>query len=99
MFMTSSWPGNVRELEHVIEHAMVMTGEGRILPEHLPEQFRNGALSDPISIKKARKILERRLIDRALKITDGNKSRAAEMLEISYPSLLDKIKKYEINLG
>jgi len=108
VFMTSSWPGNVRELEHVIEHAMIMAGEGRILPKHLPEQFRNqdgtknstfGNLSETNSIKKAQKILERRLIDRALKITAGNKSRAAEMLEISYPSLLDKIKKYQINLG
>jgi len=58
-----------------------------------------GNLSETNSIKKAQKILERRLIDRALKITAGNKSRAAEMLEISYPSLLDKIKKYQINLG
>ena len=99
MFMTWTWPGNVRELENVIEHAMVMTGEGQLLPEHLPEKFRLGALSETISIKKAQKILERRLIDRALKATDGNKSRAAEMLEISYPSLLDKIKKYQLNLG
>ena len=100
IFMTSSWPGNVRELEHVIEHAMIMAGEGRIQPEHLPKQFRNqdgiGDLSKIISIKKAQKILERRLIDRALKVTDGNKSRAAQMLEISYPSLLEKIKKYKL---
>ena len=31
-----SWPGNVRELENVVQHAMVMTGGGVILPEHLP---------------------------------------------------------------
>ncbi len=97
-FMTWHWPGNVRELEHALEHALVMAGEGQVLPEHLPEQFRRSSPSDPISIKKAQKILERRLIGRALAATGGNKSQASEMLEISYPSLLDKIKKYQIEL-
>ncbi len=106
IFMMSPWPGNVRELEHVIEHAMIMaSGEDFILPAHLPEKYRhrNGKtedktweLSGMVSIKKAQKMMERRLIRRALKTTRGNKSRAAEMLEISYPSLLDKIKKYRV---
>lgn len=97
MFMTWSWPGNVRELEHAIEHAMVMTREDFLLPEHLPEQFRDQERTETISIKKAQKNMERCLIRRALKATGGNKSRAAEMLEISYPSLLDKIRKYQID--
>ncbi len=106
IFMKASWPGNVRELEHVIEHAVIMAGKGLLSPEHLPEPYRNqsqsehsplGPLFETISIKQARKLLERRLIERAQVMTEGNKSQAAEMLEISYPSLLDKIKKYRID--
>jgi two-component system response regulator AtoC len=106
ILMTSHWPGNVRELEHVIEHAMIMAaGENQLLPEHLPEKYQyqngnqsesSGDLSGTVSIKKAQKIVERQLITRALRSTGGNKSKAAERLEISYPSLLDKIKKYRI---
>lgn len=98
VFLNWRWPGNVRELEHAMEHAIVMAGEGQIRPSHLPDQFRQKDSGEPISIKKAQQQLERRLIERALTATGGNKSRAAEMLEISYPSLLDKIKKYQLHL-
>ncbi len=97
VFMTWYWPGNIRELEHAMEHAIVMAGEGQIQLAHLPDQFRQKNSNEPISIKKARKQLERRLIERALNTTGGNKSRAAELLEISYPSLLEKIKKYQLH--
>ena len=106
IFMNRRWPGNVRELEHVIEHAMIMcTGEETILPEHLPEKYHaqsvqtdgiGGDLSETSSIKVGRQIMEKQLITRALKSTGGNKRQASERLEISYPSLLDKIKKYQI---
>ena len=49
-------------------------------------------------IEKAKKIWEKNLITRALKATGGNRSRAAEMLELSFPSLLNKIKSYGIKV-
>ncbi len=103
LLLAHSWPGNVRELENVMERAVVLADKKTILPENLPPELggRNqGRRLDDIfssfSLKKAQKILEERLISRALEATGGNKSRAAELLEISYPSLLSKIKEYNI---
>ena len=97
------WPGNVRELENVIERALVLADKNIILPENLPEDLgsrtyhrRLDDLLGTLSIKEGHKILEHRLISRALLSTGGNKSKAAELLEISYPSLLSKIKKYGV---
>lgn len=99
------WPGNVRELENVMEHAVLMAEKKVILPENLPpvfgdepgnQQRRMDDIFSGFSLKKAKSIMETRLISRALNTTEGNKSRAAELLEISYPSLLGKIKKYKI---
>ena len=95
------WPGNVRELENVIERAVVLADKKIILPENLPAEFGTRATGRRLdyffggfSIKQAQKIMETALIGRALQATGGNKSKAAELLEISYPSLLSKIKEY-----
>ena len=105
LLMQYHWPGNVRELENVIERAVILAEKNIILPENLPDalvgQKHSRRLDDllgTLSIRKGRKILEARLITRALAATGGNKSRAAELLEISYPSLLGKIREYKINL-
>jgi len=99
------WPGNVRELENAIERAVVLAEDTTLAPEHFPpelgqrsnsaqvEEFVNG-----FSLKKAQKILEKKLITKALNETDGNRTQAARLLEISHPSLLSKIKAYDINL-
>ncbi|MCG6911161.1 MAG: sigma-54 dependent transcriptional regulator [Deltaproteobacteria bacterium] len=99
------WPGNVRELENIIERAAVLSDEDTIFPEHLPPDFGkpersivNGLLEGETSLKKAQKVLEKRLIIRALEATNGNRTHAARMLEISHPSLLSKIKAYGIAL-
>ncbi|HEB70394.1 MAG TPA: sigma-54-dependent Fis family transcriptional regulator [Desulfobulbus sp.] len=101
LLMGHSWPGNVRELENVIERAVILAEKKIILPENLPPEFgtkRQARRLDDFfagfSIKKAQKIMEKSLIRRALDATGGNKSKAAELLEISYPSLLGKIKEY-----
>ena len=99
--MAQSWPGNVRELENSLERAMIFAEHNRIEAENLPQFFDSPKQSRRIddilgtgSLKKAQKILEERLIGRSLEAADGNKSQAARMLEISYPSLLAKIKEY-----
>ena len=103
LLLAYSWPGNVRELENAMERAVVLTSTSQIRPENLPEKIRghnfDRRLDDILctfSIKEGRRILEKRLISRALEATEGNKSRASELLEISYPSLLGKIKEYKI---
>ncbi len=99
------WPGNVRELENTIERAMVLA-EGEVLTvEDLPERIRDARdpvqlylASGELSIKKASRIVEETLIRRALTKTKGNRTRAAEVLEISHRALLYKIKDYAIEL-
>ena len=95
------WPGNVRELENVIQRGMVLA-EGRVLDQvALPERRRarkDDGLDENLSLKEAKKKLEERLISRALERTRGNRSKAGVLLELSYPSLLEKIKTYQIEI-
>ena len=100
-----NWPGNVRELENVIERAVVLADEEKILPEHLPPELSTKSapfsiedLAQTFSLKHARKVLERKMIVRALKETKSNRTQASKLLEISHPSLLSKMKEYEIDL-
>jgi len=96
------WPGNVRELEHVVERAVVLAEGPVIAEEDLPDAVRAGSAPQPgvpapegsLSVKRATRELEERLIRAALERTGGNRSRAAELLDLSYRALLYKIKDY-----
>jgi two-component system response regulator AtoC len=99
------WPGNVRELENVLERAMVIVDDSQLLPQHFSlesnqssRDFQAGAIFDGLSLKDAQKVIEKDFITRALQQTDGNRTRAARLLEISHPSLLSKMKTYAIDL-
>jgi two-component system response regulator AtoC len=89
------WPGNVRELENAIERAMVMA-EGEILDLSAFGGLRvgRGAGDTGLSIKRGVRALEVDLIQRALQVTHGNRTRAAALLEISHRALLYKLKEY-----
>jgi two-component system response regulator AtoC len=98
--LAHSWPGNVRELENVLERAVLLAEDRLIQPENLPEMLVGHREGHPLdlllgtsSIKKGRQIVEQWLIERAMEAAGGNKSRAAELLEISYPSLLSKLQE------
>jgi two-component system response regulator AtoC len=98
-----AWPGNVRELENTIERAMVLSEGDTITAADLPERVREARdpvqmqlASGELSVKKTMRIIEEILIRRALQKTKGNRTRAAEILEISHRALLYKIKDYEI---
>jgi len=95
------WPGNIRELENTIERAMVLCESNVITADLLEAKIRpsaqTGALAlgdDDLSIKKATRQVERRLIEKALEATGGNRTNAAKLLEISHRALLYKIKEY-----
>jgi two-component system, NtrC family, response regulator AtoC len=98
-----AWPGNVRELENTIERAMVLAEGEQIVAADLPERIREARdpvqvqlASGELSVKKTTRIIEEILIRRALTKTKGNRTRAAEVLEISHRALLYKIKDYQI---
>jgi two-component system response regulator AtoC len=101
-FMDYSWPGNVRELENVIERCMALAEGDELLPNNLPPELLRAAQSgepafdEGFSIKQNSIILEKRLIEKALAETNGNKTKAASLLEISLPTLFYKIKEFGI---
>jgi two-component system response regulator AtoC len=103
LLLEYAWPGNVRELENTIERAMVLADTEVLTETDLPERIREALdpvavqlSSGELSIKKTTSAIEEILIRRALTKTKGNRTRAAEILEISHRALLYKIKDYKI---
>ncbi|MCC7460223.1 MAG: sigma-54-dependent Fis family transcriptional regulator, partial [Proteobacteria bacterium] len=102
------WPGNVRELENTVERAMVMVREGEIGLKDLPHDFipklrdqtlksyRVEEVLEDLSIKKRVRVIEEELILKALERTNGNRTHAAKLLEISHRALLYKLKEYDL---
>jgi two-component system response regulator AtoC len=98
------WPGNVRELEHALERAVVLADGPLIREQDLPETVRAAPAAagasrvhGTLSVKRETRALEEQLIRAALERTGGNRTRAAELLELSYRALLYKIKEYGIS--
>jgi DNA-binding NtrC family response regulator len=99
------WKGNVRELENTIERAIILCDGKTITPEHIslsPGRTYSSSIGMPMEgtleevAKKALRAAESGRIRIALKDSDGNKTRAADMLRVSYKTLLTKIKEYDI---
>jgi two-component system response regulator PilR (NtrC family) len=101
-----SWPGNVRELEHTIERAVALERTDTIQPERFPEQITNynpariaSAFDLPgegINITAYLDQLEKTYILEALRKTNGNQTRAAELLHLSVRSLRHLLDKHSI---
>ncbi|MBC7087869.1 MAG: sigma 54-interacting transcriptional regulator [Tissierellales bacterium] len=92
------WPGNVRELENVLERAInYLDGETIIKIKHLPIKI-SGLKEDKElkSLKEEMEEYEKEIISNALLASNGNKTKAAEILKISRTALYEKIEKYNL---
>ncbi len=104
--MQHRWPGNIRELENAIERAIVLADGttleasnfnfGKIVSAGVPADNDDSGY-DGFSLKRAKAEMEARMIRKALAATEGNRTHAANLLEISHPSLLSKMKLYGID--
>ena len=89
--MRYNWPGNVRELQHTIERAVIMGDCSILKPEHFifhPAQ-RQRKSDEVLNLEQ----LERQAIERAMRLSEGNVSRAAEHLGITRFALYRKLEK------
>jgi len=90
--MKYSWPGNVRELQHAIERAVILSENIWLRPNDFmltPQAEKKNELDEILNLEE----LERRAIDRAMKLCGGNVSSAAEMLGITRFKLYRKMEK------
>ena len=97
--MHFSWPGNVRELRTAIEHAVVLCRGERISLRDLPASARGAAAGESrllpgkdFTVKDA----EKQLILRALKETEGNRTRAAQKIGMSRRTFHRKLHEYHL---
>ncbi len=104
-----SWPGNVRELQNCIERAVILCDGETIQPHHLNLSFRQAAVMASVSspweainlsgtmtevLRRITAEVERRKLESALSEAAGNVQRAAEVLQISYKTIVHKLKEY-----
>ncbi|MBW4828382.1 MAG: sigma 54-interacting transcriptional regulator [Clostridiaceae bacterium] len=95
-----NWPGNVRELENILERAINFLDEETVIkPEHLPSKITGIMRKKKVkSLKLTLEEVERQAIIDSLIFSNGNKTKAANILDISRTSLYEKIDKYNIEL-
>jgi DNA-binding NtrC family response regulator len=97
--MNYAWPGNVRELRTAIEHAVVLCRGEKISARDLPPSVRGGRTAESqllqrndLTVKEA----EKQLVMRALKETDGNRTRAAKKIGMSRRTFHRKLHTFHL---
>lgn len=101
--MEHPWMGNIRELQNCVERAVILS-DREITPRHLGLRSIGSASSvtDDIALEgglmevssRASRMVESKLIKKVLAETDGNKTKAAEILKVSFKTLHLKVKEY-----
>jgi DNA-binding NtrC family response regulator len=104
VLQSHAWPGNVRELRNVVDRMLLAAGPKPLGPEHLPGDFTMGDLlgrvrklvKGDVPLTTLMADLEKAALEEALRRTGGNKAAAADLLGVSRPTLLEKLKVYAI---
>src|SRR5205823_12019740 len=97
--------GNVRELRNLIERVVLLEEGQRLLPDHLPAEFSGRRAPDAAPVAKDAIALptlaqmEAEHIGEVLRLTAGNKSRAARILGISRQGLIEKLRRLRLEEG
>jgi DNA-binding NtrC family response regulator len=111
VFLNYDWPGNIRELENAVERLVILKSGGQIeesdLPPAMLAKFSNAArqafdemsVNKETSFKHAVEEYENELILKALQQTGWNKNKAAELLGLNRTTLVEKIKRKQLNLN
>ncbi|WP_269745155.1 sigma-54 interaction domain-containing protein [Desulfonatronovibrio magnus] len=100
IFMDYSWPGNIRELKSALEYSFVIADSDLIKPEHLPDNLTCSFVpqaSGSCPGNPGQKDQKNELIE-ALRQSKGNKSQAARILGINRVTVLNRMRKYGIDL-
>jgi DNA-binding NtrC family response regulator len=99
--LSYGWPGNVRELRTAIEHAVVMSNQSELDIQHLPDfvsglghHFESSSVKNTLAPEEEFNLhaLEQQAVQGALRVTDGNRTKAAELLGISRRTLQRKLR-------
>ena len=90
-----SWRGNIRELKNVMQRAIILTDNGEISAAGLPYDIQRESKTGPVSLSLAH--AEKNHIEKVLRHTQGNKTRAAELLGIGLTTLYRKMDEYNIS--
>jgi len=100
LFLGYRWPGNVRELKNVIERVVLLEDDREIEVGHLPPELQGRQISGDESIPLPTLAqIEADHIGEVLRLTAGNKSRAARILGISRQGLIEKLRRLRIEEG
>ena len=90
-----SWRGNIRELKNIMQRAIILTDNGEISAAGLPYDIQRESKTGPVSLSLAH--AEKNHIEKVLRHTQGNKTRAAELLGIGLTTLYRKMDEYNIS--
>jgi DNA-binding NtrC family response regulator len=96
LMMSLAWPGNVRELENALTRAVILAKGDVIQEENLPLERGKEKIvpTELVGLKE----IERDYIHHVLRATNGNKTKASKILQISRPTLDKKIKEYKLDI-
>ncbi len=92
------WPGNIRELDHVMERAVLLAKGEEIEPENLQIKIVQMREQDSGITRLSLEEVEKEHIRTVLEFTNWNKTKAAQILGINRKTLLEKRKKYELDV-
>lgn len=96
------WDGNIRELKNVVQRMVVLSNDGKITIDSIPEYIREStSIEDDIKpneydLEKITESIEKKTIKEVMNMVNGNKQQAAKILNVKRSTLYYKLNKYNI---